>query len=54
LFLELFHTSTDKDSELNRSTTFLQQAFPRDFKNIPLGTEYGTGEDEKLNKDVGK
>lgn len=30
----------------------LSKAFPRDFKNIPLGTEYGTGTDEQLNKEV--
>lgn len=30
----------------------LSKVFPRDFKNIPLGTEYGSGMDEKLNKEV--
>eukprot|EP01036_Dinobryon_divergens_P017239 gene17239-23408_t len=30
----------------------LSKAFPRDFKRIPLGTEYGTGQDEVLNKAV--
>lgn len=28
----------------------LSRAFPRDFTRIPLGTEYGTGNDETLNK----
>lgn len=28
----------------------LSKSFPRDFKNIPFGTEYGTGTDETLNK----
>lgn len=28
----------------------LSKAFPRDFTKIPLGTEYGTGSDETLNK----
>ena len=26
--------------------------FPRDFKKIPIGTEYGTGSDEGMNKAV--
>lgn len=30
----------------------LSKAFPRDFKNIPLGTDYGEGTDAKLNKEV--
>ena len=30
----------------------LSKAFPRNFKTIPLGTEYGTGLDEKLNKEA--
>jgi phosphoadenosine phosphosulfate reductase len=30
----------------------LTKTFARDFKKIPLGTEYGTGSDEKLNKEV--
>lgn len=30
----------------------LSKSFPRDFKNIPLGTEYGQGNDEKFNKEV--
>ena len=24
----------------------------QDFKNVPFGTDYGTGDDEKLNKEV--
>jgi len=28
----------------------LSRTFPRDFTRIPLGTEYGTGQDEVLNK----
>jgi phosphoadenosine phosphosulfate reductase len=30
----------------------LAKNFPRDFKNIPLGTDYGQGEDARLNKEV--
>ena len=30
----------------------LSKNFPRDFKKIPIGTEYGTGSDETLNKQV--
>ena len=30
----------------------LAKSFPRDFKNIPVGTEYGTGSDEKENRAV--
>jgi len=30
----------------------LAKSFPRDFKTIPKGTDYGTGTDEKLNNDV--
>jgi hypothetical protein len=30
----------------------LTKAFPRDFKRIPFGTDYGTGSDEVLNKAV--
>lgn len=30
----------------------LSKNFPRDFKKIPVGTEYGTGADESLNKGV--
>jgi hypothetical protein len=30
----------------------LTKAFPRDFKKIPFGTDYGTGSDEVLNKKV--
>ena len=30
----------------------LAKSFPRDFSRIPLGTEYGTGTDESLNKQV--
>ena len=30
----------------------LSKNFPRDFKKIPVGTEYGTGADETLNKGV--
>lgn len=30
----------------------LSKSFPRDFKNIPLGTDYGKGSDEVLNKQV--
>mmetsp|Transcript_695 Transcript_695/g.1185 ORF Transcript_695/g.1185 Transcript_695/m.1185 type:complete len:291 (-) Transcript_695:91-963(-) len=28
----------------------LSKAFPRDFKKIPLGTDYGSGEDKDLNQ----
>lgn len=30
----------------------LAKSFPRDFKNIPFGTDYGQGEDAKLNQEV--
>ena len=30
----------------------LAKSFPRDFKTIPKGTDYGAGTDEKLNNDV--
>lgn len=30
----------------------LSKAFPRDFKNIPFGTDYGEGNDGKLNREV--
>lgn len=30
----------------------LSKSFPRDFKTIPLGTDYGKGTDEVLNKQV--
>lgn len=30
----------------------LTKNFPRDFKNIPFGTDYGQGEDARLNKEV--
>lgn len=30
----------------------LTKMFPRDFKNIPIGTEYGSGSDKKLNEDA--
>ena len=30
----------------------LSKNFPRDFKKIPIGTEYGTGSDEVMNKGV--
>jgi len=30
----------------------LTKIFPRDFKNIPVGTEYGLGSDEILNKEI--
>ena len=30
----------------------LSKAFPRDFSKIPLGTDYGTGSDEQLNREV--
>ena len=30
----------------------LSKNFPRDFKRIPVGTEYGTGSDESMNKGV--
>ena len=30
----------------------LSKSFPRDFKNIPFGTEYGSGTDETKNKEV--
>jgi len=32
----------------------LSKAFPRDFKNIPFGTEYGSGEDNELNQKIEK
>ena len=30
----------------------LSKNFPRDFKNIPIGTEYGSGDDERLNREA--
>lgn len=30
----------------------LAKAFPRDFKNIPFGTDYGEGNDGKLNREA--
>ena len=30
----------------------LTKMFPRDFKNIPVGTEYGAGADKKLNEEA--
>lgn len=30
----------------------LSKSFPRNFKTIPLGTDYGSGSDELLNKEV--
>jgi phosphoadenosine phosphosulfate reductase len=30
----------------------LSKSFARDFKNIPFGTDYGTDDDERLNKEV--
>ena len=32
----------------------LSKAFPRDFKSIPFGTDYGTGEDNELNQKIEK
>ncbi len=32
--------------------TVLARSFPRDFTKIPFGTDYGTGNDESLNKEV--
>jgi hypothetical protein len=30
----------------------LSKSFPRDFKKIPIGTDFGTGTDETMNKEV--
>jgi phosphoadenosine phosphosulfate reductase len=55
--INVIHTSAFASSR--RSTALrmaldpvLTKSFPRDFKNIPLGTDYGKGQDEVLNKKV--
>jgi phosphoadenosine phosphosulfate reductase len=53
IFVETILLTTGYALVLNMALNpSLTKSFPRDFKSIPLGTEYGTGTDEVLNKAV--
>lgn len=44
-------TSKSRSLKMGLDST-LSKSFPRDFKTIPFGTDYGTGEDKKLNEEA--
>ena len=53
IFVGAFGITSTKSRSLKMGLdSVLSKSFPRNFKTIPFGTEYGTGEDKRLNEEA--